>query len=190
MSNPMPSTQHSSKQQAIIDATSRLIIEKGVENTSLADIANAVGISKGTLYYYYASKSDLIFDVTEQHFTQITEGLFAWVDTVKDRSDPREIFKVVLETILEAKTRARLHIYLIQAVSDSDTLLRERVQQKYQEWHKMIEAGLTAIFGESENHEALAALVLAALDGFVIQSHLGIDPIPVEAVTGWLATKI
>jgi AcrR family transcriptional regulator len=190
MPDATPATQISAKQQAIIDATSRLIVEKGVENTSLADIAKAVGISKGTLYYYYASKSDLIFDVTEQHFSQLTKGLLDWVHSVKDISDPREIFKVVSRTILGARTRARLHIYLIQSVADEDEQLRARFQQKYREWQTMIEEGLKIMFGQREEFGAVAALMLAALDGFVIQSHLDIEPTAIDAVTDWLAAKV
>ena len=178
------------KQTAIIEATSRLIVTQGVESTSLGDIAKAVGISKGTLYYYYASKADLIFDVTEYHFSQVTQGLLSWVGTVKDVSDSREIFKTVLETILRAQTRARLHIYLLQSTMQDDERLRTRFQEKYHEWQAMIREGLNALFGERSENAALAALVLAALDGFVIQSYLGIEPIPVEEVTGWLASKV
>jgi AcrR family transcriptional regulator len=43
------------KRQQIIEAVARLIIQKGIEKTSLADIAEEAGISKGSLYYY-ASK--------------------------------------------------------------------------------------------------------------------------------------
>ena len=49
----------------ILDATYDLIIENGIMETTLKDIALKVGISKGTLYYYYSAKEDLIFDVAE-----------------------------------------------------------------------------------------------------------------------------
>ena len=45
---------------------------KGYEATSIQDIADAVGILKGSLYYYITSKEDLLFeilqDVHEQGF--------------------------------------------------------------------------------------------------------------------------
>ena len=46
--------------ETILSAATDLIIKQGVKNTSLADIAKASNISKGTLYYHYSSKNDLI----------------------------------------------------------------------------------------------------------------------------------
>ena len=37
--------------QSILRASTKLITKKGIKNTSLADIAKAVGISKGTSGY-------------------------------------------------------------------------------------------------------------------------------------------
>jgi len=52
-----------STQERIIEAASNeLMTERGVTDTSLADIAGEVGISKGTLFYYYSSKNDLVYD--------------------------------------------------------------------------------------------------------------------------------
>ena len=39
--------------------------EKGYEATSIQDIADAVGILKGSLYYYITSKEDLLFEILE-----------------------------------------------------------------------------------------------------------------------------
>ena len=43
--------------ETILSAATDLIIKQGVKNTSLADIAKASNISKGTLYYHYSSKN-------------------------------------------------------------------------------------------------------------------------------------
>ncbi|MBP1762390.1 MAG: transcriptional regulator, partial [Firmicutes bacterium] len=49
--------------QKIIDAATALVMERGVKGTSLADIANVAGISKGTLFYHFAAKDDLIYEL-------------------------------------------------------------------------------------------------------------------------------
>ena len=67
----MKKKNHHSKCRDIVNAASRVIIKKGVENTSLEDIANEVGMSKGALYYYYPSKNDLLLDVSEKHVKEI-----------------------------------------------------------------------------------------------------------------------
>ena len=47
----------------IIHAAAEIFYEKGYEATSLQDIANAVGLLKGSIYYYIDTKEDLLFEL-------------------------------------------------------------------------------------------------------------------------------
>jgi AcrR family transcriptional regulator len=49
--------------QDIIDAAAQIFHDQGYAETSVHDIAEAVGILKGSLYYYIRSKEDLLFQV-------------------------------------------------------------------------------------------------------------------------------
>jgi AcrR family transcriptional regulator len=53
------------RQQEIVEAAARVFHEKGYESTSIQDIADAVGILKGSLYYYITSKEDLLFEIIQ-----------------------------------------------------------------------------------------------------------------------------
>jgi AcrR family transcriptional regulator len=48
------------KPQAILDTAARLFAEQGFQKTSVDDIARLAGVSTGTVYYYYKSKSLLL----------------------------------------------------------------------------------------------------------------------------------
>lgn len=47
----------------ILDAATELFYHKGYEGTSLQEIAEKLGIMKGSLYYYIRSKEDILFVV-------------------------------------------------------------------------------------------------------------------------------
>jgi TetR/AcrR family transcriptional regulator, cholesterol catabolism regulator len=51
------------RQREIIDAAAEIFHRKGYSETSVQDIAEAVGILKGSLYYYIDSKEDLLFQM-------------------------------------------------------------------------------------------------------------------------------
>lgn len=55
MSAPRPDTR-----QRIQDVARELFAEKGVQRTSLQDIAARLGITKPALYYHFASREDLV----------------------------------------------------------------------------------------------------------------------------------
>jgi AcrR family transcriptional regulator len=53
------------RSRQIVDAAARMFQERGYADTSVQDVAQAVGILKGSLYYYIDSKEDLLFRVLE-----------------------------------------------------------------------------------------------------------------------------
>lgn len=49
----------------IQDAARALFLEKGVQKTSLQDIADRLGITKPALYYHFSSRDDLVRSILE-----------------------------------------------------------------------------------------------------------------------------
>ena len=54
-----PSFIEAARRQQILDVALELIASQGYDRTSLADIASAVGVSKGVISYHFDGKSDL-----------------------------------------------------------------------------------------------------------------------------------
>ena len=52
--------------ELIIEAAARMFDIKGYSATSTQDIANEVGLLKGSIYYYINSKEDLLFRIIEE----------------------------------------------------------------------------------------------------------------------------
>jgi len=62
---PRPSKR---RRQEVIDVAARIFHEKGYEATSIQEIAEEVGILKGSLYYYIDTKEDLLFSVIKEAY--------------------------------------------------------------------------------------------------------------------------
>ena len=54
------------RRREIIDAAAAIFTEKGYAATSIQDVADAVDILKGSLYYYIDSKDDLLYEVIQE----------------------------------------------------------------------------------------------------------------------------
>jgi AcrR family transcriptional regulator len=60
----MPPPRRSDVRRAeILKQASRLFREQGYHATTMDDVADAVKLNKGTLYYYYESKANLLFEI-------------------------------------------------------------------------------------------------------------------------------
>lgn len=56
------------RRREVLDAAARVFYEKGYDASSTQDIADDVGILKGSLYYYVDSKEQFLFEIiTEAH---------------------------------------------------------------------------------------------------------------------------
>jgi AcrR family transcriptional regulator len=174
------------REKILLTAT-RLIKERGVSNVSLADIAGAVKISKGTLYYYYPSKSDLIFDITELSMDHMTKKIFEWVEKSREVTSPEDILKIVFDTVLKARSRGQIHFYLIlEALTDEP--LRKRFCDEYTRWRDMIEEGLNGVLPAGKNNPVLARIMLATIYGLLLQSLLGVEKTPLDDITSFLVS--
>lgn len=80
--NPAPrktfrATQFELREEAILDATNRLLSEKGFEAMAMDDIAAEVGVAKGSLYKHFQSKEALAGAVMSRLLRQTREALGA-----------------------------------------------------------------------------------------------------------------
>jgi AcrR family transcriptional regulator len=64
----MPRHRFTDTRDRIERAAIRLFVEKGVTETSVRDIARAVGISEGALYRHFVSKDELVWIIFERHY--------------------------------------------------------------------------------------------------------------------------
>lgn len=63
--------------ETILDAAERLFAERGYEATSLSDVGQAAGVSRGTPGYFFGSKADLYRAVLARCFAQSTAAIRA-----------------------------------------------------------------------------------------------------------------
>jgi len=169
----------------ILQVAAGLIRERGIANTTLADIAVAASISKGTLYYYYTTKGDLIFDIAERHMKNMTGRIFRWLESSGKQESPRRVFRMVLDTVMHSRSRGQIHVYLIQEALTENPNLRKRFIEEYQRWRAIIHEGLRKVYGEHEEYATMSGVLLATLDGLVLQRLLGIEQLPADEIAGF-----
>ena len=176
--------------QRIIQEAEKLFSENGVKTTSLADIAKAVNISKGTLYYYYTSKEDIICDITDIHLNIITNELINCVNNFSKAQPKDELIMTVINRVISAETRGKLHLYLLSESLSGNTRLKERMILKYQEWLNVIQLGIqTASIQTTYDPIVLSQIIISLIDGFSILTLIGMKDLAVCEAAKLLANE-
>jgi TetR/AcrR family transcriptional regulator, cholesterol catabolism regulator len=66
------------RQRQLIAAAAKIFRAKGYDATSLQDLADAIGIQKGSVYHYIRTKEDLLFAIIDNLHKQMLELNVAW----------------------------------------------------------------------------------------------------------------
>lgn len=80
------STKRNIKENSIIDAAEKVFSSQGFANTKMEDVAKELGISKGTIYFYFSSKENLYMAITYRAFQALIETFYKSVESTKDES--------------------------------------------------------------------------------------------------------
>ena len=64
----------------VVECAADIFYKRGYDGSSIRDICESLGVSKGTLYHYIASKEDLLFAVVQDQHQRYLEVLRALAD--------------------------------------------------------------------------------------------------------------
>jgi AcrR family transcriptional regulator len=73
---PSHGEEDNTKRRQIIEGARAMFLAQGFDAASMNDIARAAGVSKGTLYVYFANKEQLFEAIVEEECEAQAEGIF------------------------------------------------------------------------------------------------------------------
>ena len=83
----MPRHRFADTQDRIERAAIALFVEKGVAETTVRDIAQAVEMSEGALYRHFVSKEQLVWLLFERHYVAFAGRLRRWPTRDRRRAE-------------------------------------------------------------------------------------------------------
>lgn len=134
----------SSRQTEIIRAAAKVFKAKGYHAATIQDIADEVGLLKGSLYHYVASKEELLYLVVKEPVTRVYRRL----EKIADSPAPtREKIAQAIAFHLEAFDAHYPHLFVY--VREMDSLyprLKDKITESprhYQRlWHRILREGM------------------------------------------------
>ena len=112
------------RKEEILDAAETLFAAKGFDNTSTGDILDAVGIARGTLYYHFKSKEDIL-DGVIQRMTDKLIGVAAGIVRQKELPVLERLTKAIMSLNVETKLG---HEIMEQVHRPQNALMHQKMQ--------------------------------------------------------------
>jgi len=138
------------RKQHVINMAHQLFINKGVQATSVQDILEYSGISKGTFYNYFSSKNELVIAL----FTTLYKKLEKERNELLIGQDPSNMEVFIKQIELQLKTnRMNKSISIFEEVIVyNDVELKQYIKQSQLKLLRWVYERFIDLFGEGKKH--------------------------------------
>lgn len=167
----------------ILDAAEQLFSEHGVSRTSLADIAQAAGVTRGAIYWHFRDKGELFTAMVDRVTLPMDEMVASMADT--ERQDPLASIRAAALYALERTTHDAQCQRVFDVVTHKCEYLHEMAAVK-QRMAKMKEGCVHNAelgFRNAIKHGQLPAGVNARA------AAVGLDALLHGLIVSWLANR-
>ena len=135
---PLTDEEQQRRRKEIFEASLHLFLEKGFNETSMREIAEASGVGKSTLYDYYKSKDEILVSYFQSEIERLTSRAAEIIRQDSSRSEKlRKIVQLHLGFLVENKQEfERLSIEAQRLPAESQA----QIQLKRHAYQDMIRA--------------------------------------------------
>ena len=171
------------RREQILEGARRCFAEHGYEGATVAKLEREIGLSRGAIFNYFASKEDLFLELAARDTKRVSEVFL-------DRG-----LEGVLHEILEFDP-SWLSVYLeLVRRARTDPAFSERLDSRETEFvlanrARVEEAQRAGEIRNDMDPKSLGIFVNLVLHGLMIQRATGEDPPPVDLVLGLLEDAI
>ena len=106
--------QHPARQLQLIRTTYRVMGERGVDRASLREIAEAAGMSKGLILYYFKTKENLVLATMRWALSETADRI--WRAMAAARTPEDKIVAMVDAIFIEPEANRRFHVAYLDLV--------------------------------------------------------------------------
>ena len=92
--------------EKIIVTAARLFVEKGYEQTSVQDILDATGLSKGGLYHHFKSKEQILNAVMQRRIQYVNKRFQELIRDTPGKNAKEKLKKILGQLAADAETHA------------------------------------------------------------------------------------
>ena len=174
--------------ETIIHESIKLFLSKGYQGTSVKEITEAAGIGRGTLYWYFKSKDEILVSIFQRRENEFVQGLIKAVNERKGDfvAKYKAFHKYATEFARDQRELAIVFNTLLNEIVGTDSVPATVVRGVYDRYWRFLERMLQDGKKEGSVRQDLdpalyAHVIIAAHTGmlvewFVIGEALDVGP--------------
>ncbi len=159
--------KRNSKRQAVLDTAVRLFNAKGFQATSLDYVAQALSVTKPTIYHYFSNKDDILFECLRLGMRQIQSAIGEVQQSAATGRDRLEVFAVAYALTMTQE-------FGMCTIRTSDDQLSAKSRKEFRALKREI-------------HESLQAIIEDGMkDGSLIEGDARLTAFTMAGAINWI----
>jgi TetR/AcrR family transcriptional repressor of nem operon len=166
--------------QFIIETTAGIFNTKGYAGTSMSDITEATGLTKGSIYGNFGNKEDVALAVFDHNYGKVRTTIQQRIDAAKTYHDKLMVYAKVYDQFTRGSFFPQGGCPILNTAveaDDTNSLLKDRAAKAVLNWKKrlqeLMQGGVDAgEFKEGLDHPRLALSIIAMIEGGVMVSKV------------------
>jgi len=165
--------------QFIIETTAGIFNTKGYAGTSMSDLTEATGLTKGSIYGNFGNKEDVALAVFDHNYAKVSGLIQQRIQSAKNYHDKLMVYAQVYDQFTRSSFPVGGCPILNTAVEADDTnsLLKDRAAKAILKWKKgvqdLIQSGVDAgEFKQGLDHSRIALSIIALVEGGIMISKV------------------
>ena len=166
----------------IVSAAAELIGGSSIAETSLDDVIDRAGVSKGQLYHYFDDRDELLRAVVAHNANTVLAAQAPHLESLDTWKAIRSWFDSLVELQIDRGARGGCPIgSLVGQLAESDERARCELEMSFERWQRHLCDGLRAMrargaLSRRADPVRLATATMAALQGGLLLTQVRRDP--------------
>lgn len=150
----------------IVETAARLFNSKGYHQTSIVDIAQEAGVAKGSVYYHFPSKDQLLVAIIQEG-VRLTQTRIQ--EVTGDLEEPMERLVLALGAIYDVlvEYQGLARFALLGGCEGVTRGAKEEIDAARDQFEANLEARVRDVVGDAAEASVMARILFGALEGAV-----------------------
>lgn len=164
--------------EAILEAATELIRERGVSGTSISDVVARSGTSAGAIYHHFGSKGRLVLEVGRN----AVAAPMAMIMQTSPSLSPADLFRAAFDQVARSEHVATLLLQFWSG-AQTDQALARLLKSEFGAMRATVEGFVQRWCLEhspNTDPKALVSVLVGLVMGYAVQRSLKVDGDPIE----------